>query len=223
MQVSGRRYTASRMPHETPLAFYVRHSTSETSGWSPLSRPSNPISTPLGAPPAKPTGLRLGALKPGVAALSCSHLALTWQRSAGCPVDDHRLQIRSAASDSWTSTSARLSGTSTNASGFDGAELGPICRASSTLEMRLQAKSAAGWSTYSAILSATLGASRPPTHAAPPRVASPASCDAVTLAWSAADAHGTPVEAHRWVRVMGLQGYCRVDSLVGLAVGSKLA
>ena len=49
-------------------------------------------------------------------------------------------------------------------------QVGAVCAAGGALEMRLQAKNAAGWSAYSSSLRVTIGATQTPSHAEPPQV-----------------------------------------------------
>ena len=199
-------HTISGLPAQTALRFFLRYAVSREGPWSALSGASQPVTSALGAPPAKPTGLTLPPLPIGSVAVSCDALMLTWAPSTGCAIVDYRLQVRVEGTAKWI-TSAALGADSTSFHGFGTGEVGPICREGSTIEMRLQAKNGAGWSAYSEALSVRLGTTQTPVHAQPPRAVSTPTCDALTLRWAAPEAHGTPLSNHRveWASTLALR------------------
>ena len=201
--IRGSAYAASGLPAQTPLVFYLRRG-SEANGWSGLSGPSETVQSALGAVPAKPVGLGLGALPALETSVSCASLTLVWAASSGCAIEQYSVQARKPSDSKWVSSSAGLAdGASTSYSGFDSADdVGSLCHAAAaqpgaSLEVRLQARSTAGWSGFSSSITIKLGASETPSHTSAPHLSTAATCSAATIGWANADTHGLPASMHR--------------------------
>ena len=197
-------YVATSLPSQTAFRFYLRRG-SEQSGWSDLSPPSEATASDLGAPPAKPSGLRFSPLQPSERSVSCGNLRVEWRESEGCAISAHRVQVRKEGSSKWASEAVGGGGSATSYSGFDtDGEVAHLCRSAGgqSLEVRIQAKNQAGgseggWSGFSHALSIRIGATRPPTHAAPPKATAAATCYGASIRWEAADTHGAPLDMQR--------------------------
>ena len=102
-------YTATGLPAETPLLFYLRHAVSAHGLWSALSRASAATSSPLGVPPAKPARFALVPLPRGSTSIGCGGLRAQWAKSRGCAVEDYRMQLRAVVGPSYMSLCMHMS------------------------------------------------------------------------------------------------------------------